>query len=313
MTYVTRTIEYRNAVFRDQSQVLEDLTRKAWNSFSDSEGRTFDSDGGISHCGLRASEVYDGYAIHCARYTDNQSMGTISTNTSQSEVNVEELPPPKGKNFVNTDFMAIIKGNSVICLNCHVGAKRLIVYLKDLFERAQFPIEARKFSLVRVADFDKTLEIAENGVKRIDYNVHMTDLLESHMKEIAPQKKKLSTHMNESLEYMVGGIKTLKNIRESEKGILNVGMNIPSGDTDTAKQCIEDFAKQIVDEDEDESFTIHLRKGGQIIRSNELAVTKRIPLKPWTNSVDVFDAWRKMSDYMSEVEPKYRENRRGKK
>lgn len=316
MDHITRTIEYRLATFVDETQVLEDLTRRAWNHFSDSKERTVSPDGETSHCGLRMSEAYDGFAIHCARYIDDQSMGTISDTSQKQEVDIEELMPPAGKNFVKVDFMAIIKGNSVICLNCHVGAKRLLVYLKNLFEKANFPEESRKFSLERVADFDKVLEISEKGVRKIEYNVVMTDLLGSHLDEMTAKSKDLSAqnivgHMNESLANLVGGIKSLDQIRKSKLGAVSVGINVPAGDTEVAKLCINEFATEIAEE-ESEPFIIHLRKGGQVIKSDELAVTRRVSLKPWTSSVDVTDAWGKMNEFMSEIEPKYREKRREK-
>lgn len=315
MDTVTRTIEYRLAAFVDETQVLEDLARKAWIHFKDSKERTVSPDGEISHCGLRMSDAYDGFAIHCARYVDDQSMGTISDTSQKQEVDIEELMPPIGKNFVKVDFMAIIKENSVICLNCHVGAKRLLVYLKSLFEKANFPEEARKFSLERVADFDKVLEISEKGVKKIEYNVVMTDLLASHFDEMTIPDESLSGQnivdcMNDGLNNLIGGIKPLSQIRESKQGALSVGINIPAGDTEIAKLCMNEFAMKIVDEEDSDPFTIHLRKGGQVIKSDELAVTRRVGLKPWTNSVDVTDAWGKMSEFMSEVEPKYKDKRR---
>ena len=302
MDLVVKTIEYRVAEFfgSDSNQVLEDLTRQAWSKFSDSDGRTIEISGNLFHRGLQASDIHTGFAIHCARYRENQPMGTIS-DKPMPKVDVKEFRLTDGQHFIGTDFMAIIKGNNVICLNCHVGARRLQAYLKDLFEKAKMPDEAEKFLLARVGNFNKISKIKFHGVKRVDYNVYMTDLIASHLDDITPSKKSPSYQIKKAFGSLFGNIKSLKDIRNSEQGKLSIGLTIPNGDTEVAKQSIEDFAKQVVREDENESFTIHLKKNGGKIMSDELAVTKKVSIKPWANTVDVLDAWQKMSNYMDEV------------
>ena len=302
MDLLVKTIEYRVAEFfgANSNQVLEDLTRQAWGTFSDGDGRTIEISGNLFHRGLQASDLHTGFAIHCARYRENQSMGTIS-DKPKPRVDVEEFRLTGGKHFLGTDFMAIIKGNNVICLNCHVGARRLQAYLCDLFEKAGMPDEARKFLLNRVGNFSKISKIKLHGVKRIDYNVYMTDLMVSHLEDTVSSSKSPSHQIKEVFGILFGNVRSLRDIRNSEQGKLSLGISIPGGDTEVAKQSIDDFAEQVVREDENEPFTIHLRKNGGKITSDELSVTKKVSIRPWANTVDLFDAWQKMSDYMDEV------------
>ena len=71
-------------------------------------------------------------------------------------------------------------------------------------------------------------------------------------------------------------------------------------------QNAEEIAKEIIqDDDEDyESFAIRLGNDN-VIKSNEISARKKVAIQSTGNSVSVTDSWKKMDEYMNEIEANY--------
>ncbi|ABD55810.1 hypothetical protein Jann_2893 [Jannaschia sp. CCS1] len=304
MARQTKTLEYRRARFLDDGQNLEALVRQAWGQFGTQAERTITFSDDRSSCGLRARDCNaNGFAVHCGRYTDGQGVGTIPT-VPAPEVEVGERPPEPGENFLNSDLMALISGNHVICMNCGRNAGSLRIYLQQLFRKAGMPDESRQFELVRIGSPDKLAIIEAVGVKSIDLEV---DISEATAFEVVEGDggggiwQSIKQNFGNALAAVTARDESVEQLRTAERGTMKVSINVPKGDLDAAKHGLDDFAEEVVEDEESDAFTIHLRDGRTTIKPNEVSVRKQVKLETAANSVSVFQAWDAMETYMGEL------------
>ena len=287
-----KTLEYRRARFLDDSQNLEQLVRNAWGLFPTQTDRTVTHSDDKSLSGLRKKDFGgNGIAVHCARFTDGQGVGTIAT-APVSEVDVQEQAPNHGENFLNSDLMAVIGGNHVICMNCGRNAGSLRIYLQQLFRKANFPDASRQFEIVRIGSPDKLAAIQTLGVSKIDLKV---DISETTAAELLEQNggggiwSSVTHGIGEVFHALTARDDTVEQLRLAEKGSVTVSINVPNNDLATAKNGLDEFAEDIVEDEESDSFVIHLR-GGRTIKSDEVSVRKSVRIEATANSVSVYQS-----------------------
>ena len=304
MARLTKTLEYRRARFLDDGQNLENLIRQAWGQFGTQAERTITYSDDRSTCGLRSRDCNsNGIAIHCARFIDGQGVGTIPT-VPAPEVEIGERPPEPGENFLNSDLMALVRGNHVICMNCGRNAGSLRIYLQQIFRKAEFPDAARQFELVRIGSPDRLAIIEAVGVKSIDLNV---DISEATAAEILQGDDgegmwhAFKRNFGGAFSALTARDESIEQLRLAERGTMRVTINVPKGDVEAAKGGLDDFAEEILEDEEADSFVIHLRDGATI-KPEEVSVRKQVSLEAAANSVSVFQAWDAMVEYMEELE-----------
>lgn len=265
--------------------------------------RTVTYSDGRSNCGLRGQDFGDhGFAIHCGKYTDGQSVGTIST-APAPDVEVGERPPNRGENFLNSDFMAFIKDNHVICLNCGRNAGSLRIYLQMLFSKASLPEGARQFELARIGSPNKIARIEAVGVRSVSLEVDISEATASSIIDDGDGDGVWDTikrSLGQAVEVIAARDQDLEQLRSAEKGTVSVSINVPKGDIQTAKNGLDNFAEEIVEDDDAEGFVIHLRDGNTI-KPNEVSIRKSVKLTTAANSVSVLQAWDEMEKYIGEL------------
>lgn len=304
MARLNKTLEYRRARFLDDGQNLEQLVRQAWDQFGTQAERTITFSDDRSTCGLRSRDCNgNGIAVHCARYTDGQGVGTIPT-VPAAEVEVGERPPEPGENFLNSDLMALIRGNHVICMNCGRNAGSLRIYFQQLFRKANYEDATRQFELVRIGSPDKLAIIESVGVKSIDLEV---DIAEATAVELIDGEggggmwTAIKNNFGGAFTAITGRDESVEQLRQAERGTMKVSINVPKGDLEAAKHGLDEFAEEVVEDEEADAFVIHLRDGATI-KPNEVSVRKQVKLEAMANSVSVFQAWDAMETYMGELE-----------
>lgn len=303
MARLTKTLEYRRARFLDDGQNLEELVRQAWGQFATQAERTITFSDDRSSCGLRSRDFHaNGFAVHCARYIDGQGVGTIPT-APAPEVDVGERAPEPGENFLNSDQMALIRNNHVICMNCGRNAGSLRIYLQQLFRKAGMPDAARQFELVRIGSPDKLAIIDTVGVKSIDLEV---DISEATAAEIIDGDggggiwRSIKQSFGGAFTAVTARDETVEQLRLAEKGTVTISIRVPKGDLEAAKNGLDDFAEEVVEDEEADAFVIHLRDGATI-KPHEISVRKQVKLEAAANSVSVFQAWDAMETYLGEL------------
>jgi hypothetical protein len=301
----TKTLEYRRARFLDDGQNLEELVRHAWGQFGTQAERTITFGDDKSSCGLRARDRNGsgiGFAIHCGRYTDGQGVGTIPT-VPAPEVEVGERAPEPGENFLNSDLMAVITGNHVICMNCGRNAGSLRIYLQHLFRKAGMLDASRQFELVRIGSPDKLAIIQAVGVKSIDLELHIAEATAFEVIEGdggGGMWQAIKQNFGNAFTAVTERDESVERLRRAERGTIKVSINVPKGDLDAAKHGLDDFAEEVIEDEDSDAFVIRLRDGATI-KPNEVSVRKQVKLEAVANSVSVFQAWDAMETYMDEL------------
>ena len=303
MAKLNKTLEYRRARFLDDGQNLEQLIRQAWGMFGTQAERTINVAGGRATTGLRSLDLNAaGFAVHCGRYTDGQGVGTIQT-APAPEVDIGEQPPEPGENFLSSDLMALVKDNHVICMNCGRNAGSLRIYFQQLFRKAEFEDASRQFELVRIANPDKVAIIGAVGVKRVDLEI---DIAEATAAELIAEAggggiwDNITGSLGNAFQAITGQDETVEQIRQAEKGTMKVSINVPKGDLNAAKEGLAQLSEEVVEDEESESYVIHLGNG-DTIKPNEVSVRKQVELEAVANSVSVFQAWESMREYIGEL------------
>lgn len=303
MARQTKTLEYRRARFLKDTQNLEHLVRQAWGQLETQEERAITFGDDRFSCGLMARDYNgNGFAIHCGRYTDGQGVGTISTVPAR-EVEVVEQAPARGENFLNSDFMALIRGNHVICMNCGRNAGSLRIYLQQLFLKAGLPDASRQFELVRIGSPNKLAIIEAVGVKSIDLEVDISEATASEVIEGdggGGMWQAIKQNFGGAFAAVTARDESVERLQSAELGTMKVSINVPKGDLDAAKHGLDDFATEVLEDEEADAFVIHLRNG-TTIKPKEISVRKQVNLEAAANSVSIFQAWNAMKEYMGEL------------
>jgi len=299
----TKTLEYRRARFLDGGQNLEQLVRQAWGQFGTQADRTITLGSDRSTVGLRSRDFNGtGFAVHCGRYIDGQGVGTIQT-APAPEVGIGEQPPEPGENFLNSDLMALVKDNHVICMNCGRNAGSLRIYFQQLFRRAGFDDASRQFELVRIANPDKVAIIEAVGVKRVDLEIDIADATAAELIDGAGGGgiwDSITNSLGDAFQAITSQDATVEQIRRAEKGTMKVSINVPKGDLTAAKDGLAQLSEEVVEDEDSDSYTIHLGNG-DTIKPNEVSVRKQVKLEAAANSVSVFQAWDEMQSYFGEL------------
>lgn len=303
MAKITKTLEYRRARFLGDEQNLEQLVRRAWAKFETQAERTVTLRDNRSTCGLRSRDcTKDGIAVHCARYTDGQGVGTIPTKPAP-EAEVGERPPEPGENFLNSDLMALIWDNHVICMNCGRDAGSLRIYFQQLFRKASFVKAAEQFELVRIGSPDKLVSIRAVGVKSVDLQVDISEATNVDLFKSEGSGRFYNDFTNGiggALYAVAGRDESVEQLRKAESGTLRVSINVPKNDLEAAKNGLNKIAEEVVEDSEADGFVIHLRDGNTI-KPDEVSARKQVELEAMANSVSVLHAWDAMETYMEEL------------
>lgn len=304
MPQISKTLEYRRARFNAPGHNLEQLTRQAWRQFATQVERAVTrSDQAVVTGTRERDEGIWGLSLHCARYYDRQGVGTIPM-APAAQVDVGERQPDASENFLNADFLALIRENHVICLNCGRNAGALRSYLSLLFRKAGMNRETQLFELTRIGNPNTLAIIQRVGVKSIDMKVNISDaaafeVIEGEGRGGVWQNAK--HQISEAFRGLTASDTELQQLRQAEQGSVTVSINVKKGDLSPAKEGLDHLAGEIAEDDDAEGYLINLRDN-TTIRPDEVSVKKPIKLEAHANSVNAFQAWNAMRTYMKELE-----------
>ncbi len=303
MPQINKTLEYRRARFNTPGQNLEQLTRQAWGQFATHVDRAVNGSNHATVAGMRGRD--EGgleFSVHGARFNDGQGVGTIPM-VPAAEVDLGERQPNAGENFVNSDFLALIRGNHVICLNCGRNGGALRGYLSALFKKAGFPVDAQQFELVRVGNPKNLAVIEAVGVRSIDLKVSISEATADEIID-GPAGggawKNAVKKIGEAFLGLTEKDAELQQLREAEQGSVTVSINVDKRDVTSAPHGLDHLASEFVEDEEADGYIIHLRDDTKIT-PHEITVRKPVKLEAHANSVSVFQAWDAMREFMGEL------------
>ncbi len=304
MPQISKTLEYRRARFNVPGQQLEQLTRQAWGHFGTHLDRVVHRADRAIVTGMKdRDEAQYGFAIHCARFYDRQGVGTIPM-APAAQVDLGERQPDANENFLNADFLALIRGNHTICLNCGRNGGALGNYLAKLFQKAGMPRDVQMFELTRVGN-PNTLAIIERvGVKGVDMKI---DIAEATAVELINGEhaggfgQSTKRAIREVFRSLTARDAKLSQLRQAERGSVTVSINVGKGDLVAAQDGLDHLAGEIVEDEGADGYLIRLRDGA-VITPDEVSVKKAVKIEAHGNSVSVIQAWDAMRTYMEELE-----------
>ena len=304
MPRIAKTLEYRRVSWLAYGQNLEQSVRDAWGQFATQQERTVTRTDRRATVGLLSHDYNrNGIAIHCASYTDQQGVGTIPMVPAAAATVGEQLPE-RGENFLNSDFMGLIKDNHVVCLNCGRNGASLRNFLAELFRMAGLADETQQFELVRIGSPDKIAMIESLGVKKIDMNISIADATAIDLIDEAPREgmwHEITRAFGTAFSSVTTRDVELSHIQLAEQGTVTVSINVNKGDLQVARHGLNHFAEEIVNDEESDGFVIHLRDGKTTIKSDEVSVRKQVRLEAAANTVSVQEAWDAMNAYYREL------------
>ncbi len=303
MPKVGRTLEYRRVRWLAPGHSLEALLRQAWGQLPTQNDRTVIKTDGSSVCGVRARNYEGGgFAIQCAKYTANQSIGVLSM-VPVPDAEIGERHPDAEENFLNADFMAFFHGNHVIAMNAGRNAAALANYLRGLLGAAGLPNHTTQFELARVGDLNALAMIENVGVKTVELSVDIAEATAVELVDGAGPDtmwNRAKRAAASTLGALIAQDDQLAHIREAEAGRVTVSINIKKGDLLAAKAGLDHLGQEVAEDEDASDFLIKLRDG-QTIRPDEVAVRKRVSIDAVANSVSADETWTKMRHYMEEL------------
>lgn len=296
MSKVTKTMEYRYTQWPQEERKydLEKLLRKAWEAYPDQRERTISRS--IDKRLTVGFKFKDGgkrgYAIYCVHCVDGQAVGVVPMNPL-GDADIGERDPDKDENYLNSDFMALIRGDHVISIGAGRNASALRDFLASLFQKKKIKDEnAYFFQFVHAAHPDKIKLIEEHGVKGIKLNVGIEEAFYSKITKLAHIK-------NQAIQFicdLIGGELKDDDIEKYGNATFSLYVDARKG----SLAPLESKIKALANSEEGAEFSIHLRNK-QVITSSEIKIRKTINLEKKANSVSFEGACGEMFGYMDEL------------
>lgn len=306
MARISRFIEYRRVAWIADGFSLEDRLRVAWARLPNNTDRIVQFGNDVCVMGVSSADHRaNGFAIHCARYAEQQGVGVLDM-TPAPVGTLRERRPGNDENFLNTDFFAMVSGDHVITLNAMRNAASLRSYLHALFQHARLEDGSTMFDLLRIADANEMARIDAVGVQSVKMGLGIEEATADRINEIGARRAGQSVYqrIREPMIQMINSIGAMQgkpaNLANSRKGTMQVLINIPSRDLIAGKVGIDGVAEGLVQDEDATDFVIMLRNG-ETITPDEIAVKKRVTLERLANTVRAEDVWREMANYMNEL------------
>lgn len=305
MPQLSKTLEYRRARWLAGEQNFENHVRQAWARFPTQVERAIIRRDGAAVTGARCrDDASRGFAVHCVRYVDRQGVGTIPM-LPANEIDLGERQPDENENFLNAGFVALIRRNDVICLDCGRNAGSLRNYFVELFRKAGMSEESRQFELARIGNPNRLALIERIGVRSIDLTVDISSATAENITESAGGVgiwESFRRGVGSTINALTARDDDLTDLRRSERGTVKMSINVKRGDLEIVKHSLDRLAGDVSEDDEAENFVINLRDNKTRITPSDMSIRKGVRLEAQANSVSVTQAWDAMGQYLTELD-----------
>ncbi len=294
----TRTLSYRRAIFLapEADKTLADYLTKAKKKIPGLIKFTYDS-------GLVLEERHHrhkpevGHFLHIVAYTPGEQASIVP----HIPGDLCTAPPPEEADFLDGDIMVLIAGNHVtICANS-LHEKKVERFLDKYFEVAAIESVSRHFNLSKVANINKIKMIEKQGVKEISLDASLFDASIQYS-ERTTIRKKLGGALLDEVKALFRKDDGTSDIQESENLTAHLILKYDGRRKDIAvgRQRLEDISKKIVEEEEEEGFTIKT-VSGETLRGNDIALRKSVKIDKFGKSVWYDQTWRELEAYYREL------------
>lgn len=271
---------YRRAILpKGEKRTLQSLLESAHGKLDTVGKRTFAS-GQDSEIRGADYKVEQGLYLQVASYVPDEATSTIEKNGGVKSSKIEAASAPVGRDYLDGDIFAFVKGNHVIL--CPSGAREttFVKYVKAVLHKVGEDVLAAQIDIDKIAKADKVKMIKEEGVKEVLLDASLYEASRMHIDAKSVRASGIPAALAEQLKRIFSEDKTLKEIKENEN--LNIKISIQFdgreaqkhvkevGFGDAGKMRLAKTAQQII-EDVDDGFSI-VTGAGNTITAEEIRV-----------------------------------------
>lgn len=291
-----KTLEYRRVIWSSDDKDLEAIVKSAWPERGRERQIKYKDDSIVS--GLSYHNFPGvGIGIHCAKYVDDQSIGTVPKQDS-AVIKLGEASPPADANFLSSAFAALICRNHVICLDCGRNASQLHFFLVELIKKTMNDADLTHFAIRRVANIDRIQQIKKYGVKQVDFSYSISDIAFSK-NNAKKSGNKLLTGLCDYLA-AVGMTDYFELFQTAKESMMTLSLKAKKNELTIMKPSLDAFALKLTKDDEHEDYCIVLNND-DVLRPDQITLSKKTSIDVNANSISIEYAFLEMIDYHSQL------------
>lgn len=309
-----KSLFYRRAKWDGQkTDTLEQLLVDAHIPLKTTGDRTFDNHSTGEIRGANVRSTANGLLFQIATYVPDEATSTIDKSKTVTASKITTEPAPTGKDYLDGDIFALVKGNNVIL--CPSGAREgtFTYYVWQVLRGAGKDTIAKSFELVKVSKTNKVAMIKKEGVKSIELD---TSLYEASLINISKTKPKISSikrAITDQIEAVFAKDTTLKDIHDKENLNIKLTINFDGKEAryhtkephfgDIGKERLQKTAERVINEfdGDDEGYAI-TTSNGNTIKLDEIRVSKKFTIELLGKSLARDSAWKQLESYHGELD-----------
>lgn len=300
---------YRRAKWDGQeSQTLQKILEDAHTELDTVGKRTFGVGSGSE---IRGADYKsnNGFYLQVASYVPGEATSIIDKDKTAKFSSVTAQNAPRGKDYLDGDVFAYIKGNNVII--CPSGARESALgrYILEVLRACDEKDIAKSFELDKVAKASKLNMIRDEGVKEVDLDTSLYEASLMHLDKSKPKVSGIYKVVADQIGSIFSKDKSLSQIHEKEN--LNVKVSIKFDgrearkhlkDADfgvAGKKRLERTAEQVISEfekDGEDGFVI-ITGANNRISSEEIRVSDTFRVEALGKSLSKDSAWSRLKEY----------------
>ena len=302
-----RTIYYERAVWPEATEVtLQDAVNACLAVRPNANDTCLSLRDGHAEVRHRR-QTGDGLYLHIAAWMDQESMSTVPhPSPAQPSADLDEQRPGTDWDFLDGDGMVLICGNH--CLTMPSGLHRASIarFLRTLISAGRdegslarsHPVD---FELLPIANPDVARRVAEQGVKRLHFDVGQ--FFETAREHDDRQRRtivqQLGANIKATLKSLITDDADRRRVEEAENLHAKLVISIDSRRRGLTHEVLKPLAHRIIEEGE-EGIEIET-KTGQRIRHGELLERKPVKVAAFAKTVHHNHAWEQMQEFFAEL------------
>ncbi|WP_010603996.1 hypothetical protein [Pseudoalteromonas maricaloris] len=316
----SKKLYYRRASWQAKIKTsLENMIIEAHEQFPSSGERTFAKIGGEVQCSSsQVKEGHKGIYLHITSYKPGEEASVLDNDKTKPECATDIQAAPEGKEFLDGDLFAYIRGNHVLYCASSLRETGLQYYLRKILTKSGVPEVGHTLTLSSIADSNKLKVIRNEGVKAIDLNMSLYEASLLRLEHTDKKSHGLMTKVYEEISRVFAEDPESTEMTEMENVDVQVSLRF-DGQNAHRKRKTADFgasgkkhlklaAENIVSEYDPENevglgFEI-ITYGDTKISPHEIQISSSDKINKHGKSVTKTDAWQKLRTYYNDLKEK---------
>lgn len=297
-----KPIDYRRVTWVEpQTETLEDLLRRALESFSKEADSIFDRGDDNYEATLHWQQGEDAVFVHAVGFQPGEETSVVPTleKIAAGRVDLETQAAPAGLEFLDAEVMMRVSGDHCLIMTHLARIGRAKTMLRNLLTTADFQDQATSFDLIPVGK-PEFRELLNEQVKSVAFNIGFAAAAAD---QIVTQKRTatLTGQIGEILlNLFAGSTDEEAEWRQAEN--LQVQVTVSYNGRKKGRLGVErvaDLARR-VNKGEETDYTIYFRNGSRFT-ADQITVRKEVEIPAFGKTVFHHDAWAEMTTYWREL------------